>query len=86
MFKNPLEPGNHGEYTVTRHSTTTSTGQTLTLYTRTPRDETPFQWANTDGWDSQECPPREWAVLDRIPLRQVTLLSGEGAIGKSLLS
>ena len=85
MFKNPLEPGNHGEYTVTRHSTTTSTGQTLTLYTRTPRDETPFQWANTDGWDSQECPPREWAVLDRIPLRRVTLLSGEGAIGKSIV-
>jgi len=85
MFKNPLEPGNHGEYAVTRHSTTTSTGQTLTLYTSTPRDETPFQWANTDGWDSQECPPREWAVLDRVPLRQVTLLSGEGAIGKSII-
>ena len=31
------------------------------------------------------CPPREWAVTDRIPLRQVTLFSGEGAIGKSIL-
>src|SRR5262245_31204717 len=30
-------------------------------------------------------PPREWAVRDRIPARNVTLLSGEGAIGKSIL-
>lgn len=30
-------------------------------------------------------PPREWAVPDHILKRQVTLLYGEGAIGKSLL-
>jgi len=30
-------------------------------------------------------PPREWLVHDRIPARNVTLLSGEGAIGKSIL-
>jgi RecA-family ATPase len=30
-------------------------------------------------------PPRAWAVHERIPARNVTLLSGEGAIGKSLL-
>jgi RecA-family ATPase len=29
--------------------------------------------------------PRQWLVLDRIPGRNVTLLGGEGAIGKSLL-
>ncbi len=34
-------------------------------------------------WDDEEPPPREWAVHDRIPLRQVTLFSGEGAAGKS---
>jgi RecA-family ATPase len=45
----------------------------------------PLQWADTTGWDSEPCPVREWAVLDRIPLRQVTLFSGEGAIGKSIL-
>ena len=33
----------------------------------------------------QPIPPREWAVHDRIPARNVTLLSGEGAAGKSLL-
>jgi RecA-family ATPase len=30
-------------------------------------------------------PPRDWAVRDRIPAGNVTLLSGEGSIGKSLL-
>ena len=44
-----------------------------------------FQWADTSQWDTEPCPPREWAVPDRIPLRQVTLFSGEGAIGKSIL-
>jgi RecA-family ATPase len=29
---------------------------------------------------------REWAVLNRIPLRHVSILSGDGGIGKSLLS
>jgi RecA-family ATPase len=31
-------------------------------------------------------PPREYAVPDRIPLRQVTLFSGAGGTGKSLLT
>jgi RecA-family ATPase len=30
-------------------------------------------------------PPREWLVHERIPMHNVTLLNGEGAIGKSLL-
>ena len=44
-----------------------------------------FQWIDTSQWDATPCPPREWAVQDRIPLRQVTLFSGEGAIGKSIV-
>jgi RecA-family ATPase len=47
-------------------------------------DVGPFQWADTTGWDGELCPQREWAVHERIPLRQVTLFSGEGAIGKSI--
>jgi RecA-family ATPase len=35
---------------------------------------------------SEPPPPREYAVPDRIPLRQVTLFSGEGGIGKSMLT
>jgi RecA-family ATPase len=30
-------------------------------------------------------PPREWAVPDRIPVRNVAILSGEGSAGKSIL-
>ena len=45
----------------------------------------PLLWADTSTWDNTPCPPREWAVRDRIPLRQVTLFSGEGAIGKSIV-
>jgi RecA-family ATPase len=30
-------------------------------------------------------PPRDWLVLDRIPMRNVSMLSGEGAMGKSIL-
>src|SRR5262249_10284168 len=32
-----------------------------------------------------EIKPREWLVLDRIPMRNVSLMSGEGGLGKSLL-
>jgi AAA domain len=30
-------------------------------------------------------PKRDWAVPERIPAKNVTLLSGEGAVGKSVL-
>ena len=43
-----------------------------------------LQWADTSGWDNEPCPDRDWAVNERVPLRQVTLFSGEGAIGKSI--
>jgi RecA-family ATPase len=32
-----------------------------------------------------ELKPREWLVADRIPMRNVSMLGGEGSIGKSLL-
>ena len=44
-----------------------------------------LQWVDTSTWDAEPCLRREWAVMDRIPLRQVTLFSGEGAIGKSIV-
>ena len=34
---------------------------------------------------AQTVPEREWVVQDRVPLRNVTLLSGEGGVGKSFL-
>ena len=32
-------------------------------------DSKSFHWADTSQWDTEPCPPREWAVPDRIPLR-----------------
>src|SRR6266446_483185 len=40
-----------------------------------------LRFLDISDWDTAAVPPREWAVQDRIPLRQVSLLSGEGAIG-----
>ena len=49
---------------------------------RFPDDPEPIQFMT--GTDAPL--PREYAVLDRIPLRQVTLFSGPGGIGKSLVT
>jgi hypothetical protein len=38
---------------------------------------------DTSKWDDEPAPEQEWAVQDRIPLRQVALFSGEGGAGKS---
>jgi RecA-family ATPase len=43
----------------------------------------PFPWLDMSRWDSEPVPEREWAVPGRIPLRQVALFSGDGAVGKS---
>jgi RecA-family ATPase len=37
-------------------------------------------------WESLPVPPRKWIVPDYIPHKTVTLLSGDGSIGKSLLA
>lgn len=45
----------------------------------------PIAWTETaDAW-SGDPPPREWLVEGLIPKGQVTLLYGEGGIGKTLL-
>jgi RecA-family ATPase len=38
------------------------------------------------AWHGSRAPEREWAVRDRVPLKNVTLLSGEGGVGKSILA
>ena len=47
--------------------------------------DTPLTFCDIGQWSTREPPPREWAVLDRFPLRNVSLISGEGAVGKSIL-
>jgi RecA-family ATPase len=38
------------------------------------------------AWQGEPPPEREWAVRDRVPLKNVTLLTGEGGVGKSILA
>src|SRR2546423_11424493 len=41
---------------------------------------------NPVQWRDQAVPEREWVVRDWIPAKTVTLLSGDGAVGKSTLA
>jgi len=43
----------------------------------------PLPFIDMSNWDNEPIPEQEWAVLNRIPLRQCVLFSGEGAAGKS---
>ena len=46
----------------------------------------PLPFINLSNWDNEPLPEREWAVPNRIPLRQVALFSGEGGAGKSYVT
>jgi hypothetical protein len=41
---------------------------------------------NPADWEGREVPQREWIVQDLIPAYTITLLTGDGATGKSLLA
>lgn len=45
----------------------------------------PISFIDMSTWDRTPAPPREWAVRERIPLQQPTLLSGEGDVGKTIV-
>ncbi len=45
----------------------------------------PLKWLDMSRWDNQPVPERQWAIPDRVPLKQAGLFSGEGGTGKSLL-
>jgi RecA-family ATPase len=46
----------------------------------------PLAFINVTDWHDKPIPERPWAVRDRIPLNNVTLMSGEGSVGKTILS
>src|SRR5262245_31770351 len=49
-------------------------------------DETPpLAWLDMSNWDHMPIPEREWAIFNRVPLKQAGLFSGEGGVGKSLI-
>lgn len=45
----------------------------------------PLQWLDMSAWDEQAVPERQWAIRDRVPLKQAGLFSGEGGTGKSII-
>jgi RecA-family ATPase len=45
----------------------------------------PITWLDMSNWDNEPRPEREWAIPDRVPLKQVGLFSGEGGAGKSII-
>jgi RecA-family ATPase len=47
--------------------------------------KTELSFIDLARWDHEPVPPREWAVQERIPLRQPTLFSGDGGKGKTRL-
>lgn len=45
-----------------------------------------ISWVSPEQWAGVPIPPREWEVDGWIPRREVTLLYGDGGIGKTLLT
>jgi RecA-family ATPase len=58
--------------------------QTINLVSA-PKAKAPLVFVKIEDWLDRDPPAREWAVLDRFPLRNVSLLSGEGSIGQTIL-
>lgn len=46
----------------------------------------PVEFVDPTTWEGTEVPPRKWYVPALIPSRTVTLLSGDGGLGKSLIA
>jgi RecA-family ATPase len=46
----------------------------------------PIKFLDPRGWQDQPVPERQWVVTSRIPRAQVTLLSGDGAAGKTTIA
>jgi RecA-family ATPase len=46
----------------------------------------PLPFINPANWHGIDVPKREWFLPDLIPSRQVTILNGDGGVGKSLLA
>src|SRR5262249_54756130 len=49
-------------------------------------DIAPITYVNIAEWIDAPVPQREWAVLNRVPATNVTILSGTGGIGKTILA
>jgi RecA-family ATPase len=45
----------------------------------------PLPWLDISSWDHTPIPERQWAIRDRVPLKQAGMFSGEGGTGKSII-
>lgn len=45
-----------------------------------------LSWINASDWQGQPVPPRRWLVQNRVPMPNVTMLSGDGAAGKTTIA
>lgn len=52
----------------------------------TPPASGALTFINPADWHGQPIPSRQWYAPDLIPMRQVTILNGDGGVGKSLLA
>src|SRR5262249_21008970 len=52
----------------------------------THTDTPPLVCVDISKWIGAPVPQREWAVLNRVPAKNVTVLSGTGGIGKTILA
>jgi RecA-family ATPase len=50
-----------------------------------PEGGEPLTWLDMSSWDHVPAPERQWAIRDRVPLKQAGLFSGEGGTGKSII-
>ncbi len=46
----------------------------------------PLSFIDVGAWQGKPVPPQEWLVRDRIPHKNVTLLGGDGATGKTTIA
>jgi RecA-family ATPase len=80
----PPNPENGTEETTAESEDATATEQAIEA--KTEVKEAPLTFIRLTDWHDRPVPERKWAVLNRVPLHNVTLLSGEGSVGKTILS
>src|SRR5689334_19490826 len=51
-----------------------------------PAKVEPLIFRRASDWQGQSVPERRWLVRNRIPMANVTLLSGDGAAGKTTIA
>ncbi|AID29848.1 AAA family ATPase [Mesorhizobium huakuii 7653R] len=56
------------------------------LGTTAANDNNPLPFVDPSDWHGKPVPTREWFLDGLIPRRQVTILNGDGGVGKSLLA